>query len=107
MGSWAIGVPQGSILGPTLFLLFINDLPFSMKHCSADFCADDSTFHVSGKAKQEIESKLQADFNDTNNWSIRNKMPINYDKTASMRIGTRQKLRNIDKLKTFTLMIIT
>ena len=51
-----------------------------MKHCSADFFADDSTFHVSGKAKQEIESKLQADSNDANNWSIRNKMPINYDK---------------------------
>ena len=79
--------------------LFINDLPFSMKHCSADFFfADDSTFHVSCNAKQEIESKLQADSNDANNWSIHNKMPINYDKTTSMLIGTRQKIRNIDKL---------
>ena len=82
---------RNKIQGPTLFLLFINDLTFSMKHCSADFFADDSTFHVSGKAKQEIESKLQAVSNDANNWSIRNKMPINYDKTISMLIGTRQK----------------
>lgn len=92
------GVPQGSILGPTLFLLFINDLPLYIRYCLTDFFADDTTLHIAGRNKNEIESTLQCDASEANKWSKRNKLPINYNKTTCMIVGTRQKLRDRQEL---------
>ena len=92
------GVPQGSILGPTLFLMFINDLPLNMKYCEADLFADDTTVYTHSSNTNVIETKLQNDFHAANTWCLQNKMQINYDKTTCMTIGTRKKVDNSNVL---------
>ena len=58
------GVPQGSILCPTLLLLFLNDLTQYLHNC-AYYHADNTTFHTQNKHKHTIESRLPSDFKVT------------------------------------------
>ena len=85
------GVPQGSILGPLLFLLFINDLPLSLKHYFSDFFADDSTIHSSATSIAKVNKELQADLEIAVAWIKQNKLSISYDKTTYMVLGTKPK----------------
>ena len=87
------GVPQGSILGPLLFCLFINDLPLHIinKNVDCDLFADDGSLHTSASNIQTLEKLLQVELNNVLQWCTNNKMLINPQKTKSMVITSRQK----------------
>ncbi len=89
------GVPQESILGPLLFIVFMNDLPLHVD-LSLDMYADDSTLGTSGKTIEDIEVKLNSDMAKVNERCKDNKMAINGDKTKVMLITTYQKEAKLD-----------
>ena len=80
------GVPQGSILGPLLFLLYVNDMPQAIKS-NIILYADDSCIYFQDKISvKNIEKKLKDDFSDLCNWFLDNKLSIHFgeDKTKSI-----------------------
>ena len=87
------GVPQGSILGPLLFLLFINDLPLYLQNTFTivDLYAEDTTIYFSNADKLVLEKNLQSSLNCLQKWCRENGMILNLDKTKVMLIASRQK----------------
>ena len=96
------GVPQGSVLGPLLFLIYINDLPLHVQHSNVDIFADDTTVHKASPSLQILENGLNHDIQRVQTWCAENHMIINENKTTCMLIGTKQKL---SKLSNSTLAI--
>lgn len=95
------GVPQGSILGPLLFSVYVNDLPLSLKKCEVDSYVDDTKMYLSFNVKDKDISitDLQQDLTSIRYWCFNNSLLINPDKTKLIVFGTKQMLSRLDDFK--------
>jgi hypothetical protein len=91
-GNITVGVPQGSILGPLLFCLFINDLPLCIdSKVTCEMFADDSSLHSISSEIKTLQNDLQTGLSNVGDWCTVNKMVIHPQKTKSIVITSRQK----------------
>ena len=94
-GTVSCGVPQGSLLGPLLFLCYVNDMPISIK-CKLLLYADDSAILVSGTDPKIISHILSNELDNVNKWLIDNKLSLHLGKTESILFGTKKKLASVN-----------
>ena len=87
-----VGVPQESILGPLLFIIFVNDLPESVKHSSIDLYVNDTTMKTAHHQPAVTEQRLNEDLASLTAWMSMNRLLINLDKTVCMPTGMSQRV---------------
>ena len=86
------GVPQGSILGPLLFILYINDLPLHLENVCTQLYADDTIIYTANKSQETSHKTIQKALTDLSDWCTTNKLTINIQKTKVLHFrGGRRK----------------
>ena len=91
------GVPQGSILGPILFSIYVNDLPLVPRSCLTESYVDDTKLYISFPVHDwaKAVADLNADLLHIRNWCFENRLLLNPDKTKLIVYGSRQRLQNL------------
>ena len=97
------GVPQGSILGPLLFLLYVNDFPKSLDYGMARLFADDTNLTFSGCCLAALQDEMTKDLKGITSWLSANKLTLNVLKMDFMLIGSRQRVAALEENVTLRL----
>ena len=92
------GVPQGSILGPLLFLCYVNDMPISVT-CKLLLYADDSALMIAGSDPKIIAETLSNELNSCRQWLVDNKLSLHVGKTEAILFGTKRRLRKVSSFE--------
>ncbi|PFX22791.1 putative RNA-directed DNA polymerase from transposon BS [Stylophora pistillata] len=97
------GVPQGSVLGPILFNIYVNDLPLTPRSFLTESYVDDTKLYVSFPVQDwaKAVADLSADLLQIRNWCFANRLLLNPDKTKLTIYGSRQNLNNIPVIRLF------
>ena len=88
------GVPQGSVLGPLLYIIYANDIGDRIKNNGFTFYADDTVLYSKKRSLEESRVDLQKDLDGLANWCVDNEIYINIDKTKAMFFGSRAKIES-------------
>ena len=93
-----IGVPQGSILGPLLFLLYVNDLSKISEKIFLLLFADDTSVFVSGKSVDTIIYNMNLELKKLYKWLYSNKLSLNIKKTHWILFSLKKKIKPVSNL---------
>ena len=85
------GVPQGSVLAPPLFLLYVNDIANSSKCLSFYLFADDTSIIYANKNLHNLEQAVNSELSDVSDWLLANKLTLNFKKSNYLLFRPRQK----------------
>ena len=94
-GTITCGFPQGSTLGPLLFLIYINDINKEFIHAKIKLFADDTVLYTTSLLPETAREQFQHDLNSLNSWCNKHKLSINTSKTKSVLFGTKRFNDNI------------
>ena len=93
--SISVGVPRGNVLGPFLFLVYINDLPNSCESTTVLY-AEDSVLLCSDVNTEKLKSKCENSFLQLENWINSNRLTLNYSKTNCVLFSNVKNKSNDD-----------
>ena len=94
-----LGVPQGSILGPLLFNVYVNSLSTAVTKSELILYADEAVLVVAASTSQELTDAFRHDFNQISNWYINNKLTVNVKKTKLMPSGSKTMLSSFNDFR--------